>query len=136
VLVAGGVHGAGTTSLASAELFDPKTGKFTATGPMATGRTFHEATLLADGRVLVSAGDPDGWVYDGPFLDTAETFDPKSGDFSATGPLLDKLTSHSATLLADGRVLITGGYDRYMDVPAAELFDPRSGTFSPMGSAP
>jgi hypothetical protein len=132
VLITGGTAD-GTTSLASAELFDAKTGKFTATGPMTAGRTFHEATLLTDGRVLLTAGDPAGWVYDGPFLDTAEIYDPKTGTFTATGPMLDKLTSHSATLLADGRVLIAGGYDRYMDAATAELYDPATGTFSPSG---
>jgi hypothetical protein len=83
----------------------------------------------------LTAGDPDGWVYDGPFLDTAEIYDPKAGTFTATGPMLDKLTSQSATLLADGRVLIAGGYDRYMDVATAELFDPETGTFGATGSA-
>jgi hypothetical protein len=133
VLISGGTAD-GTTSLDSAELFNPETGKFTATGPMTVGRTFHEATLLTDARVLLTAGDPAGWVYDGPFLDTAEIYDPKTGTFTVTGPMLDKLTSHSATLLADGRVLIAGGYDRYMDVATAELFDPRTGTFGPTGS--
>jgi galactose oxidase-like protein len=129
VLITGGTAD-GTTSLASAELFNPKTGKFTAAGPMTAGRTFHEATLLTDGRVLLTAGDPAGWAYDGPFLDTAEIYDPNAGTFTATGRMADKLTSHSATLLADGRVLIAGGFDRYMDVATAELFDPQTGTFS------
>jgi hypothetical protein len=131
VLIAGGTTD-GTTSLASAELFNPKTGTFSAAGLMTAGRTFHEATLLADGRVLLTAGDPDGWVYGGPFLDTAEIYDPRAGTFTPTGPLADKLTSQSATLLPDGRVLIAGGYDRYTDVATAELFDPHAGTFSPI----
>lgn len=132
VLITGGTAD-GTTSLASAELFNPRTGKFSATGPMTAGRTFHEATLLTDGRVLLTAGDPAGWVYDGPFLDTAEIYDPKTGTFTTTGPMLEKLTSHSATLLADGRVLIAGGYNGSKDTPDAEIFDPATGTFCSSG---
>jgi Kelch motif/Galactose oxidase, central domain len=132
VLITGGTAD-GTTSLASAELFNPKTGKFTATGPMTTGRTFHEATLLLDGRVLLTAGDPDGWVYHGPFLGSAEIYDPKTGTFAATGPMIEKVTSQSATLLADGRVLIAGGADGSGDTAGAEIFDPATGTFTPTG---
>ena len=101
---------------------------------MTAGRTFHEATLLTDGRVLLTAGDPAGWIYDGPFLDTAEIYNPKGGTFTATGPMLEKLTSHSATLLADGRVLIAGGYNGSNDTPDAEIFDPATGTFRSSGS--
>jgi len=129
VLIIGGSPD-GTTSLASAELYDPKTGKFTATGSMAAARTFQEATLLADGRVLVSGGDPAGWIYDGPFVASAEIYDPKTGTFTPTGSMVDTLTNQTATLLPDGRVLIAGGYNGKTDVADAELFDPTSGTFS------
>ena len=134
VLLTGGISTAGgETSVPTAELFDPKTGRFTATGRMHDGRTFHEATLLADGRVLITGGDPDGWKYGGPFLASAEIYDPATGRFRSTGPMLDAITSHSATLLADGRVLIAGGYD-FVDLATAELYDPDVGTFRLLGS--
>ena len=133
VLVTGGTAD-GAASLATAEIYDPTTGKFTAVGPMAVARTFQEATLLADGRVLVSGGDPAGWIYDGPFLSSAELYDPKTGAFVATGSMKDKLTNQTATLLPDGRVLIAGGYSGHADVDSAELYDPKSGAFSPAGS--
>lgn len=130
VLITGGTPSGGIASLASTELYDPGTGKFTATGSMADERTFQEATRLTDGRVLVTGGDPAGWLYDGPFLASAEIYDPKRGSFVATGTLLDKLTNHTATPLPDGRVLIAGGYNGSADVADAELFDVTAGTFS------
>ena len=133
VLITGGTA-TGGTSLASSEIYDPKRGKFTATGSMTAARTFQEATLLLDGRVLVSGGDPAGWSYDGPFFASAEIFDPKTGTFTVTGSMIDKLTNHTATLLPDGRVLIAGGYNGSADVTSAELYDPATGTFRSTGS--
>jgi hypothetical protein len=129
VLITGGTA-TGDARLTSAEIYDPTTGTFTTTGSMAAARTFQEATLLVDGRVLVSGGDPAGWIYDGPFLASAEIYDPKTGTFTATGSMADTLTNHSATLLPDGRVLIAGGYNGSADVTAAELYDPTTGTFT------
>ena len=52
VLIAGG-------ETASAELFNPSTGAFTATGSMTVSRSGHTATLLPDGRVLIAGGVQD-----------------------------------------------------------------------------
>jgi hypothetical protein len=134
VLVTGGAastaSAAGSHSQASAELYDPKTGRFTATGSMSFARTFEEATLLADGRVLVTGGSADGWTYADNYYAEAEIYDPKAGTFAATGPMADTLVSQTATLLPGGRVLIAGGYDGIADVTTAELYDPKTGTFS------
>jgi phosphatidylserine/phosphatidylglycerophosphate/cardiolipin synthase-like enzyme len=129
VLVTGGTT-TGDPSFDSAELYDPATGKFTVTGSMGAGRTFQEATILADGRVLVTGGDAHGWNYGGPFLASAEIYDPKTGTFTPTGSMAEALTNHAATRLADGRVLITGGFNLLLDVATAELWDPAAGKFT------
>ena len=80
VLLVGGQDLNGTT-LASAELYDPKTSKFTATGSMKVPRWGQTATLLKDNRVLITGGENEGIVP----LASSEIFDPSTGAFS-TGP--------------------------------------------------
>ncbi len=74
VLIAGG-NGANT----SAELYNPATGTFSATGSLNDLREGHTATLLMDGRVLIAGG---GTPSAGTV--TAELFDPSTGTFTFT----------------------------------------------------
>jgi WD40 repeat protein len=133
VLVTGG-QGDSNIDLASAEIWDPGTGRFSSTGSMTTQRAGQTATLLADGRVLVTGGAADN----GLCLTSAELYDPKTGTFSPTGPMGTGRCGYTATAIGDGRVLIAGGADNYAYGFAlrasAELYDPKTGTFSPTGS--
>ena len=129
VLVAGGA------GLASAELYNPQTGKFAATGSMRTTRENFTATLLAGGQVLIAGGlsaPTSAASATATPLASAELYDPQTGKFSATGSMTTPRYMHSATLLADGKVLIAGGYaDLTPDaVASAELYDPKTGKFS------
>ncbi len=81
VLLVGG-NDLGSHAIATAELYDPATGTFTPTGSMAIARGFHTATLLDDGRVLIAGGDAAAWSDAGPFLASAEIYDPETGTFS------------------------------------------------------
>jgi Galactose oxidase, central domain len=125
VLVAGG-------ETAKAELFNPSTGTFTATGSMTVSRSAHTATLLPDGRVLITGGIQDfgpGTVPIplGPGVASAELYDPVSGTFTSTGSMSEGRSGHTATLLIDGTVLVTGPDN------TPELFSPGTGTFSVAG---
>ena len=74
VLIAGG-YDSPFVSLASAELYDPKTGTFSPTGSMTTGRAVQTATLLSDGSVLI-AGGSDSLGSLGDPLSSAELYQP------------------------------------------------------------
>ena len=103
VLVAGGQDSSGSP-FASAELYDPASGSWSATGSLNTARYFHTATLLPNGMVLVAGG-----VHRWHFFASAELYDPASGTWTATGSLNTARYFHTATLLPNGMVLVAGG---------------------------
>jgi hypothetical protein len=113
VLVAAGVTIINWT--ATAELYDPASGTWTATGSLDTGRTDHAATLLQNGMFLVAGGfgrpktDGSGAGPNFTPLASAELYNPASGTWTATGSLNRKRYRHTATLLQNGRVVLVAG---------------------------
>ena len=113
VLVSGG---------ANCELYDPKTETWSRTGDLSDSRSYHTATLLNNGRVLVIAGSSSG----PPDLPAAEVYDPETGQWSAAAPDAIMRLRHTATLLPDGSVLIAGGSSKSKDGPLpCERYRPR-----------
>ena len=127
----------------AAQLYDPIPNTFSVTGSMVavdeggywgkpTEISDRTATVMRDGKVLVTGGEP--VYYDtGDFpLSRAELYDASTGTFNATNSMHAARQGHTATLLSDGTVLITGGrVNNFYDATSlAELYSPSSGTFS------
>jgi len=127
VLITGGHKGRRTeiTIYSSAEIYNPANGTFTATGNLTIKRHKHDATRLADGRVLIVGGS-DERDSRGAYRN-AEIFNPQSGTFT---PVKNDMNTAryklqgTAILLKSGKVLIAGGANR------AEVFDPATDSFS------
>ena len=138
VLVAGGM-GTATSEffaniLGSAELYDPRTGQWSATGAMLGPRLSHTATLLPDGKVLVVGGSSNSDGDGGP-LSSAELYDPNTGTWTVTASMLEvRSGGHTATLLSNGKVLVAGGNSIFDPIAAAELFDPVTESWSSAGA--
>src|SRR5579863_8339348 len=141
VLLTGGFNG--SRVLNTAELYDPVANTFTAltatTGTpitMTSARQFHTATLLPNVNVL-STGRFNG----SRVLNTAELYDPVANTFTAltttTGTPIAMTTArqfHTATLLPNGKVLLTGGTDGSRILNTAELYDPVANTFTALSA--
>ncbi len=82
----------------------------------------HQATVLNDGRVLITQAN----------TPSADLYDPVSGAWTQLGGMFTPRSSHTATLMPDGRVLVVGGYSAGLSVEVnAETFNPTWGTFAP-----
>lgn len=130
VLIAGGMR-RNQDFYKSAELYDPAPGRFQSTGEMNQRRVGHIAVLLPSGKVLIAGG----WVGKAG-TDSAELYDPASGKFTA---IAAKMTTPrgrpSATVLANGDVLIAGGERRDNEsLATAEIFHLKTLSFQPTGA--
>src|ERR1019366_6338398 len=168
VLITGGVGGSSFYFKdSSAEIYDPASQQFILLSSfMNEPRSLHTATLFDDGSVLLAGGFSGSVAVSGGVLsgasglisNSAETFDPNSGDFTCVGGFNTESTrcnqsmsvaraGHTATLLATGptphRVLIAGGIGAAdpaahgAALRSAELFNPAGGgSFSATGAMP
>ena len=127
VLVAGGNNGSGI--LASAELYDPASGTWTATGSLNTARDLTRRRCCPTARCWWQ-GD---WI---PAAYSRErgTVRPGQRDLECHGQPQHRTLYHTATLLPNGKVLVAGGDDGSSFFSSAELYDPASGTWSATGS--
>lgn len=114
VLLTGGNGGGvgGDLVFGRGQRFDPRTRTWTATSPMGQPRYRHTATVLPHGTVLVAGGETQHSAF--PTLSyealrSTERFDPASGTWVNGADLNETRSGHTATLLADGTVLVAGG---------------------------
>jgi N-acetylneuraminic acid mutarotase len=150
VLVAGGAcngtaygcdSGSSLVNQISAELYDPATGTWSATGSMHAGRDLATATLLKNGKVLVAGGFnncDDSFCSD---LAESELYDPATRTWTRTGNLPTPVEQQTATLLENGFVLVAGGlneggFGRGGVSAGAALYDPATGTWTATSPMP
>jgi hypothetical protein len=137
VLVVGGSQNSteGLALNASAELYDPNSRSWTATGNLLAPRDGFTATLLASGKVLVAGGTTSPGEL---ATATAELYDPTTRSWTSTGAMVEARAAAVATLLPDGEVLVAGGqrgFGIHNDALAsAELYDPTAGSWTTTGS--
>jgi hypothetical protein len=140
VLITGGFAGGGVTSLplSSAELYDPAHEIFLETGYMVTGRAFHTATLLRNGKVLIAGGVTTDALGHAPWPQfSLELYDPSTGGFTPTGTTTDCSSPETATLLANGKVFLAANHYLFaLQIDMAELYDPSAGACSPIAKPP
>jgi hypothetical protein len=129
VLVAGGSGGG---LLTSAELYNPTNGSWTLTQPLKTTHWQGAVALLTNGQVLLAGGVTN--VSGGGASTAAELFNPTNRTWSLTGTMTQAREGFTLTLLANGRVLATGGLGTNGVLTSAEVFDPGTGLWTATGS--
>lgn len=127
---------------------DPAVGAWTPSASMSMQRGDHQATLLPSGKVLVSGGHGIFYEYAAPSIsymfesrETTTLYDPETRSWSAAAPMLDGRHRHQSSLLASGKVLVTGGQSESIGMgtilhlvtpiyyASAELYDPLLNTW-------
>jgi N-acetylneuraminic acid mutarotase len=137
VLITGGTSTA--TTFVTAEIFNLNGGPATATtapttNNLATGRSEHSSTTLADGRVLLVGGTGSGGAAGIYPQMTAEIYDPAGGTFTSTGGMSNGRYLHAVALLPGGQVMVAGGTaPSITSTNSVEVYDPTSATFSLAG---
>jgi hypothetical protein len=104
------------TSTASVETYGAASAGFLARGTLGESRCGHTVNLLPEGKLFVAGGVRRYFDQNGDpayaFLSSAEIFDPASATSAVIGYMASERVGHTATLLKDGGVLITGGTNK------------------------
>lgn len=140
VLLIGGANATGV-ALASCEVFDPATNTVSSAASMSRARAGHTATLLKDGRVLVTGGSSSLADLASAILgitQSCEIYDPTKNSWTTVANMSIVRLGQTATLLANGKVLVCGGATVNFIFPAvtntAEVYDPAGNSWSATGA--
>ncbi len=134
ILVAGGYYFDRSTLqniyYKTCEIFDPITETWSFTDSLAVGRSSHTATLLNNGRVLITGGQNNTGD-----INSCEIYNPVTNEWAVVNSLLHARSFHSAVLLSDGRVLVSGGItpDSTLGTKYCEIYDPITDSWSEAG---
>ena len=124
VLVTGGEN-VNNSVLSSNELYNPSTGIWSSTGSMSNHRLGHTATLLSNGKILVTGGY--GGISINGIISSCELYNPTTGTWANTVSMANSRETHTASLLSNGNVLVTGGVNNsQIYLKSCELFNPSS----------
>jgi hypothetical protein len=85
---------------------------------MTEARSFAPLVVLTDGSVVVAGG----LNAKGQPLDSSKRFDEARGSWVLTPPMNAPLWGHTATLMADGNVLVIGGFVNGSVTASAEIY--------------
>ena len=130
ILISGGTNGSGIPQ-ATAEVYNPATGAFTALPAMNVPRANHAAIVLDTGDVLVTGGLTTG----GGYSDSAEIFSVSSQQWILLASSIGTgRAGHTMAGLSDGNVLIAGGIGTTHVVGSIVLFNLADKTFMPIGT--
>jgi hypothetical protein len=135
ILVVGGSDqqsfGNSVTSMTSAELFDPRQGKWLSAGSIGVVRKGFTLTPLLDGRALIAGGTTADGTTD---LRSTLIYDPTSNQWSHGPDMIEARSDHAAARLKDGRLVVVGGSDPLGRMASSEVFDPARNAWSPAGA--
>ena len=104
-----------TGRINGAVIYDPHTDTWTPTGPMTHARMSHTLTLLPNGRVIAVGGEEPLDSSQPIIYSTTEIYDPDANSWSPGPNLSEPRSSHSATLLPDGRIFLVGGIGQLLN---------------------
>jgi MYXO-CTERM domain-containing protein len=114
------------------ERYTPASNSWASIGPLLVGREYHTSTLLPSGQVLVLGGTgKDANFVDSP-LSAAELYAPTTGTSVISAPMPISRSHHTATLLADGKVLVIGGTSS----TEVDIYDPATDAWLPAAPLP
>jgi len=122
----GMIFALGATAVRPNPVANTSAGKVTSSAPMLEPRSGHTATLLPNGRVLITGG----MRRNQDFYKSAELYDPSTARFTRTGDMSIGRVGHMAVLLRSGKVLIAGGWIGHACTDSAEIYDPRTAKFT------
>ena len=128
VLIAGGKQASGVI-LATTEIYDPNTEKFSKGARMTVPREGHIAAVLEDSKIIIAGGQTTG----GAALASSEDYDFETGRFTRRGNMHARRMHMAAVTLRDGRVLVTGGEDGAHILDSAETYDVLTGKWTLVG---